>query len=260
MADEPQTEIKEPTPDTSVVDIEVEKVAKDYASRDLLTRSYDDSGLTISIAGTSYSGKTYLTVEMLNFLKNKRRGGPRSDPLRGRRIYEKIYLFTTSPGAQPLKGLKLSKDEFQLITGYIPKIIHLIKRIQDVTENRLAWLFIFDDMIQYIRNFDTTALFLTLRNANISTVALNQMYNALSPGARRSAHIVLVTKLTTEDWIQIIEDGFKDEIEKILDVTEKDLRIRQLARLMGRFTGSDVCLLDNKRKRIQFLQRDPFVT
>lgn len=220
-------------------------------------RKPDDSGLTTSVVGVSYSGKTHLLVELLNQIKGKKRGGSKSDPWRLKPMYQMIFMFTSSPHAKPLKDVKLPETEFKVIGGYPKKILYILKRIQDISKNKLAWMVITDDLFRETRGLDTTSLFLTMRNSNISTFTLNQGYKSLVPAARKSAHRIIITELHSE-WEDIIQEGYLHEVEKLLGVHDQELSIRELAKRMVEYTGTNIAVLDNKRKKIVFIKREPF--
>ncbi len=150
-----------------------------------------DSGRTKLILGSSFSGKTHFLVEQLNRL-----------PLD---CYDRIFLFTESPNAEPLKKLN-PRLNIKIITGYIPKIVNLLRKINFESNNAFQFLVILDDVVSGIRKGTMVKQLLTMRNSNISTCMLLQYPKLITPAMRNSVHDVYVTQLRADDWVFMLKN------------------------------------------------------
>ena len=183
-----------------------------------------ETGATFAMIGKSKSGKTTFIVNQLNRMKESEVEG-----------YNIIVFFTTSLHANPLKDLAPHVRKRMVMVGrFVPKILQVMKRINDETNNRFKFLVIFDDILK-LRGDLMSECILTLRNSNISTVISMQYVKLMSPAQRDSVHNLYIFNLKTELW-EFMLRGFifgnvKEEIPAIRPIkriTEAALVMRQI--------------------------------
>ena len=183
-----------------------------------------ETGATFAMIGKSKSGKTTFVVNQLNRMSEKEVEG-----------YNVIVFFTTSLHANPLKDLKPHVRKRMVMVGrFVPKVLQVMKRINDETNNKFKFLVIFDDILK-LRGDLMSECILTLRNSNISTVISMQYVKLMSPAQRDSVHNIYIFNLKTELW-EFMLRGFifgnvKEEVPPIRPVkrvTEAALIMRQI--------------------------------
>jgi hypothetical protein len=132
------------------------------------------TGQTALILASSYRGKTTLLVKGLeNILKEE--------------SYDIIVIFTESINSVPLE--KISSDPRVIIlNGYFPGLVRLAYRINRAVDNRYRFLFVLDDVVTMRSSAVFQKQILTMRNSNISTIALIQYAKLISPAQRGSFH------------------------------------------------------------------------
>lgn len=236
-----------------------------YHTDPLFSREPSDSGRTSYMAGLSASGKTTLCTTELNRIVNARRGG--DDPMvAARYMWERIFILTTSKNSEPWKDLKDPNERIRIIPFYLPKLIGLLKRINDVADNKCPFLLIFDDCFSHAKGTTFKSLALVLRNCQISSCSMSQRYNDITPGCRQSVHQTLVTRFTDADWCVIIKEQIKAEVIRLLEerhlVDAKGMRNRgseaKLAVIFNEFVGSNIVLYDQRKRKLSLIKRDPF--
>lgn len=231
----------------------------------LLERKADDSGKSIGMLGRSFSGKTYKTVEELNKILQLKRGG--DDPLVAHRpMFERIFVLTTSPHAQPWRNLNDPWGEegiVRIIPGYLPKLISLLKRISDASDNAVPWLLVLDDCFANMKQGSFKSLVLTLRNANISTMILTQAYKHASPDCRASFHNILITGMNAAEWEQVIGAQLLKHVITMLE--ENGVTVPagrgardRIARLWEEFVKSNIVFYNQREDKLFLIKREPF--
>jgi hypothetical protein len=238
-----------------------------FSDPTVFEREADDSGQTVFLAGKSFSGKTFKTVQELNKILQLKRGGEGYDAALN--MYSRIFIMTTSPKAQPWRDLQDPDDQVRIIPFYLPKLVKFMKKINDNTDNAYPVLLILDDVFSSMKVNSFKSLILTLRNSNISTVVLSQAHNHLTPDSRSSIHKTLVTGFNENQWIKFLGESFLKEIVNILiktGVLPPDQRNKianrgfkdKIIHLWTDFVGSNIVYFDNKRSKVSIIKRDPF--
>jgi hypothetical protein len=150
-----------------------------------------ETGFSMSLIGSSFSGKTHLLVSELNKLVT---------PAHKTSEYEIIVLFTESKNAADIKKIN-SNLPLVVIEGWDPEIPLILKKINDKTGNRFRALIILDDIVDQRMSKQLTKMLLTYRNSNISTCILLQYPKLLNKATRGSLHYVYITGFRSmEDW------------------------------------------------------------
>lgn len=156
-------------------------------------KAHEDSAKTKCILGSSFSGKTHFLVDELNKL-----------PVTKTRVYDKIILFTESPNSEPVKRLKPAL-EVLVVPMYVPKIVQLLRSVNQKSKNHFRFLIILDDVVSGIRAGTFLKQILTMRNAQISTCILLQYAKLVTPSARNSFHDYYIVQLRQDDWEYILK-------------------------------------------------------
>jgi hypothetical protein len=183
-----------------------------------------ETGATFAMVGKSKSGKTTFIVNQLNRMTEKEVEG-----------YNVIVFFTSSLFANPLKDIAPHVKKRMIMVGrFVPKILQIMKRINDETNCRFRFLVIFDDILK-LRGDLLSECILTLRNSNISTVISMQYVKLMTPAQRDSVHNFYLFNMKTVIWDFMLR-GFiignvKEEIPPMRPVnriTEAALIMRQI--------------------------------
>lgn len=221
-----------------------------YTSPDIFMREYDDPSTTSMVVGRSYSGKTHFLVSELNKLAGKTRiqHGVK------RPIYDQIFLFTESVDATPLANLD-SRVKVTLIRGYLPKVIMLLKKVQDYSKNNFRFLVILDDVVSNIRQGIFLKQILTMRNAHISTCILLQYVKLITPAQRNSIHHMYITGLKPEEYEYLLQ-GFLSSHAR--DAVGNIRSIPELSNEFHKWIGTDIVFYDQRRDKFQMIQRDEY--
>lgn len=227
-----------------------------YIDPSILHRETEDSGKTIFMAGRSFSGKTTLVVKELNKLEGMSRGGDDVN-VADRGMYEKIIVMTSSPNALPWKNLS-SELEITIIPLFSKRIVAILKILNDVTNNKLPFLIVLDDVFSEMQGSMFKRLILTMRNSNISSVALSQYLKHASPQVRNSFHMILITKFKAEEWLYYISSTLQNDVEEMMGVKHCTLTLRQLANTFGTWVGSDIVVHNVREDKLNLIQRDKF--
>ena len=156
----------------------------------------EESANTKAFIAPSFSGKTTLMVNELNKLTQEELDE-----------YDKIVLFTESTSSTPLKALsKQVKDKLLIFDRFIPQLVLILKKINNITDNRFKFLLLLDDCLN-LKGDVMIKLILTLRNANISTMISVQYSKLLSRAQRQSIHDYYLINLKVED-LEYLMSGF----------------------------------------------------
>jgi len=236
-----------------------------YFNEPIFNREADDNGRTSYFAGLSASGKTTLCVTELNKVVNLKRGGD-DHKVEDRYMWERIIILTTSQNSKPWKDLKDPNHRIRIVPFYLPRLIGLLKRINDVCDNKCPYLLIFDDCFKHTKGNTFKSLALILRNSNLSSCSLSQRYNDISPGCRQSIHQTLVTKFTDDDWLKIIKEQIKKEVVRILvnqNLTNEAVAQgrgsdQKLSSIWEKFVGSNIVHYDQRKRKVSIIKRDAF--
>ncbi len=165
----------------------------------------EESAKTYCLLGASFSGKTTLLVNELNKLSKY--------------DYNKIFIFTESLNAAPLK--KLRKDlEISIYDTFNPQIPKILKQINTITKNRFKFLVVLDDIVSNLRGETLTKMILTMRNSNISSCILIQYAKLISPPMRNSMHEYYILRLRTEDWMYMLKGFLAQHFRDVLNVKQ----------------------------------------
>jgi len=155
-----------------------------------------ESANTKVFLAPSFSGKTTLCMMELNKLSTKQLDE-----------YDKIILFTESKNAAPLKKLKKEVVKKMVVYDcFVPQFILILKKINNISENRFRFLIILDDCID-LKGGILVKMILTLRNANISTVISVQYSKLLAKSQRQSIHDYYLINLKPEE-LEYLMSGF----------------------------------------------------
>lgn len=227
---------------------------------DIFSREPGESAKTVCILGRSFSGKTHFLVQQLNKLAGRKRGGQCENKGKkrckcgdkDRPMYDMILLFSESLSAEPLKGLD-PRVNLKLVEGYVPKVVQLLKQINDASENAFRFLVILDDVVSGIRSGTFVKQVLTMRNAQISTVILTQYAKLLSPAARNSFHHFYITGLKPEEWEYMNKSFLSANVKELIG----DMRSApQLATEFKKWVGDDIVHYDQRKDELSFIHRD----
>jgi hypothetical protein len=222
---------------------------KNYIPDNIFGRSKDDPSKTYLVCGRSYSGKTHFLVQQLNKLSGKTQGN--KWPLTKRPVYDLIIFMTESTDADPLKDLDPALNTL-LIRGYYPRVVMLIKKIQDMSKRSFRFLVVLDDIVDNIRDGTARKQILTLRNSHISTCILAQYVKLISPAMRNSIHEWYVTGLKPEEYEYLLQGFLSSHARDILG------NIRNMSQLASEFMmyiGSDILYYSQREDKLAFIKR-----
>jgi len=156
----------------------------------------EESANTKVFLAPSFSGKTTLMVDQLNKLTKKDLDE-----------YDRIYLFTPSIAAAPLRSLNRQvTKKLRIYDRFIPELVKALKQINTITKNRYRFLLMMDDCLN-LQGTVLIQMILTLRNANISTVISIQYSKLLAKSQRQSIHDYFIINLHLED-LEYLMSGF----------------------------------------------------
>ncbi len=196
----------------------------------------EPSGTTYAIVGKSFSGKTTFIVNQLNSLTE--------DQLKE---YNAIIFFTESANADPLKFLSPRVKEKMILTDrFCPKILQMLKKINDSTHNQFKFLVIFDDILQ-LRGMLLTKCILTLRNSNISTVISIQYEKLMNPAQRSSVHNMYIFNLHTDSWEYMLKGFVLGSVKEMLPSLAEDKRISVVAQKMRQCMDDYILYYDQRK-------------
>jgi len=201
--------------------------------------SPEPSGTTYAIVGKSFSGKTTFIVNQLNALSE--------DELKK---YNAIIFFTESANSDPLKTLSTSVKEKMILTDrFCPKILQVLKKIQDATHNKFKFLVIFDDIIK-LRGELLTQCILTLRNSNISTAISIQYEKLMNPAQRSSVHNMYIFNLRTESWEYMLKGFVLGNVKELVPALSDEKKVSVVAQKMRQCMDDYILHYDQRRDQI----------
>ncbi len=206
--------------------------------------SPEPTGATYAIIGKSFSGKTTFLVNELNKLTR--------DELRQ---YNAIVFFTESANAEPLADLSRDVKEKMIMTDrFCPKILQILKKLNDSTHNMFKFLVIFDDIIK-LRGEMLTKCILTLRNSNISTVISIQYEKLLNPAQRSSVHNVYIFNLRPPSWEFMLRGYLLGSVKKLIPSLQEEKSVPVVARKMGECMDDHILYYDQRKDEIFLWQK-----
>jgi len=167
-------------------------------------------------------------------------------------MYSKIIILTSSPNAEPLKEID-KKLGVKIVPLYLPSVIQLMKRINDVATNHFPFLICLDDVFDSLKGNSFKKLILTLRNANISTCLLSQSLKHSLPELRNSFHLIAITKFNCSEWDFYIGSALETTIEEIMGT---NMTRKKLAKAWTSFVGQDIVLHNNRQDRLTLIERN----
>jgi len=199
---------------------EIQSIAKPIPPESIFKP--EETGVTYAVIGKSFSGKTTFIVHELSKLTEEQL-----------RQYNAIIIFTESSHSLPLKKLADHvKPKIILMDRFCPKVLMVLKKINDHTKNMFKFLVIFDDILT-LRGPLLTKCILTLRNSNISTVISIQYEKLLNPAQRSSVHNMYLFNLRSESWEFLLKGyllgNVKETLRSLCDV-KSVVRVSQLLR------------------------------
>lgn len=212
-------------------------------------RKRDDPSKTYFIVGRSFSGKTTFLVNELNKLADLNQCC--KFPWSKRPVYDLIVFFTESIDADPLKNLDNSIPVV-FIKGYVPKIVLLLKKIQDATSRAFRFLVVFDDVVQGLRSNMATKLILTLRNSHISTCVCTQYIKMITPAMRNSIHEWYITGLKPEEWAYLLQGFLQSHAREYVGNIRS---ISQLAEDFKTWIDKDIFFYSNREDKSGLIER-----
>jgi len=196
----------------------------------------EPSGTTYAIVGKSFSGKTTFIVNQLNALGE--------DQLKE---YNAIIFFTESANADPLRFLSPRVKEKMILTDrFCPKILQMLKKLNDSTHNQFKFLVIFDDILQ-LRGMLLTKCILTLRNSNISTVISIQYEKLMNPAQRSSVHNMYIFNLRTDSWEYMLKGFVLGNVKELLPSLADDKRVTVVAQKMRQCMDDYILYYDQRK-------------
>jgi hypothetical protein len=199
-----------------------------------------ETGKSLLLVGSSFSGKTHLYVDELNAL----------DP----EEYDLIVLMTESRFAEPLKRIRPELGVV-VLEGFRPSVVNELKALNDGTGNRYRFLIILDDIVDQKHSSTLSKMLLTYRNANVTTALVIQYAALVNKCTRGSLHAVVITGFRSlEDWelagrIFDLTEWAKDQMaDKDIEVTRSKIKKCDAYRWLKEQTAApgDVIYLDQK--------------
>lgn len=215
-------------------------------------RDRDDASKTFLTCGRSYSGKTHFLVSELNKLVDEKQITPSG---RVRPVYDLILIMTESTDADPIKNLN-PKLPVLLIKGYYPRIVLLLKKIQDASKRSFRFLVILDDIVHNVRDGTAKKQILTLRNSHISTCMLMQYVKLISPAMRNSIHEMYITGLKPEEYEYLLQGFLSSHARECVGNIRS---INQLALEFKDYIASDILCYDQRRDKMGLIYRKPWM-
>ncbi len=201
--------------------------------------SPEPSGTTYAVVGKSFSGKTTFLVNQLNSLTE--------DELR---MYNAIIFFTESANAEPLRDLSQRVKEKMILTDrFCPKILQVLKKLNDSTHNKFKFLVIFDDILQ-LRGMLLTKCILTLRNSNISTVISIQYEKLMNPAQRSSVHNMYIFPLRTDQWEYMLRGFVLGNVKELLPSLSGEKRVSVVSQKMRQSMDDHILYYDQRKDEI----------
>lgn len=216
---------------------EIEERSRSIPPQSIFTP--EPSGTTYAIVGKSFSGKTTFIVNQLNSLTEAELN-----------MYNGIVFFTESANADPLKDLSSRVKERMILTDrFCPKILQVLKKLNDATHNKFKFLVIFDDILE-LRGMLLTKCILTLRNSNISTVISIQYHKLMSPAQRSSVHNMYIFNLRTEQWEYMLRGFILGNVQELLPSLAGEKRVSVVSQKMRQCMDNHILYYDQRKDEI----------
>lgn len=201
----------------------------------------ESTGVTYAMIGKSFSGKTTFIVNELNKLTEEQL-----------RQYNVIVFFTESANAEPLQNLAPHvKSKMVMLDRFCPKILLVMKKLNDATKNMFKFLIIFDDILA-LRGELVTKCVATLRNSNISTAISIQHDKFINPAQRGSVHNMFIFNLRTESWEYMLRGFILGNVRQLIPPLRDVKSVMKVAQSL-RETMDDYILYYNQRKDETFI-------
>jgi len=142
------------------------------------------------------------------------------------------FFFTESANAEPLKDISHEVRKKMIMTDrFCPKILQVLKKLNDGTKNMFKFMIIFDDIID-LRGELLTKTILTLRNSNISTVISIQYEKLLNPAQRSSVHNVFIFNLRTPSWDFLLRGFILGNVKELLPSLKNEKSVVKVSQTM----------------------------
>jgi hypothetical protein len=202
-----------------------------------------ETGKSMLLVGSSFSGKTHLYVDELNKL----------DPGE----YDAVIVMTESRYAPPLQRIREDLDVI-VLEGFRPEVVAELKELNDQTENRFRWLIILDDIVDQKHSKVLSKMLLTYRNANVTTALVVQYPALVNKSSRGSLHAVVITGFRSlEDWelagkiFDLLEWAKDEMVAQDIELVRSKLRKSDVYRWLKERTSMPgaVLYLDQKHSR-----------
>jgi len=203
-----------------------------------------ETGATFAIIGKSKSGKTTFLINNLNLLTDAELNA-----------YNGIIYFTTSPNADPLKGLDMRiRKRFIMVGRFCPRILKILKRLNDETDMMFKFMVIFDDILK-LRGDLLSECILTLRNSNISTVISIQYEKMINPAQRASVHNIYIFNLRTEQWDFFLRGFIAGNVKEVVPCLRPIKRIGEMSQIMRQIMNPYILYYDQVNDKTMFYHK-----
>jgi len=203
-----------------------------------------ETGATFAIVGKSKSGKTTFLINNLNLLTDKELNQ-----------YNAIIYFTTSPNADPLKGLDMRiRKRFIMVGRFCPRILMILKRLNDETDMMFKFMVIFDDILK-LRGDLLSECILTLRNSNISTVLSIQYEKLISPAQRASVHNIYIFNLRTLQWDFFLRGFIAGNVQEVVPPLRPIKRLGEMSQIMREVMNPYILYYDQVNDKTMFYHK-----
>ena len=189
------------------------------------------TGSTLVIFGASKSYKTTQLKQILNKYYNDEKNIMKI--LMAENIHAEIYD-------------DLLKDVIR-IDGWRSKLIKIVHRINKKTANKYPTLFILDDIITEKNDKNILKMFLTLRNAKISTIMLLQSTTLLHPNSRFNSNFFIFKRWNNQQAIKKVLENFLNGYDPFFGKKQDDQ-----IRIYKKITKDGFIMLDNINDIITF--------
>lgn len=189
------------------------------------------TGSTLVIFGASKSYKTTQLKQILNKYYNDDKKIMKI--LMAENIHAEIYD-------------DLLKDVIR-IDGWRSKLIKIVHRVNKKTANKYPTLFILDDIITEKNDKNILKMFLTLRNAKISTIMLLQSTTLLHPNSRFNSNFFIFKRWNNQQAIKKVLENFLNGYDPFFGK-----RLDDQIRIYKKITKDGFIMLDNINDIITF--------
>ena len=188
---EPILQIQETAEVEDIKDIEPQNVI--YTPFKLNISPREEGGTTTLLLGASKSGKT---TKMKNIVKKYYSND------------KDFIIFLMADNAFNSRVYKDMDKSIIKLDFFSEELIRQLNRIQKKTQNKYRFLLIIDDIITERNSKSILKLFLTMRNADISTIMMLQSPTLLSKNSRYNTNNVILMKFNNNESIEQISDMY----------------------------------------------------